>query len=134
MQGLVEPGLVDRVHGANAHGDGGEFPEVFLQARVRVGGDSSARVGQFLAESVHLLLGEATFQEGARVKAGGGVTLVEPLVAAAGMIFPAEEVGLSNLVQGCCGGVGVKVTPDCEAGALGALPHEAGVAANAAGS
>jgi hypothetical protein len=53
-----------------------------------------------LAEPVELLLLEATLEVGAGVDAGGGVTLDEDLVAAAGVVRAAEEVVEADFVEG----------------------------------
>ena len=90
------------------------------------------RGGHLLAESVHFLFGEAAFQEGARVGAGGGVTLEEDVVAAAGVVLAAEEVVEADLVEGGDGGVGRDVSADLDAGALGARHLDGGVPADPA--
>ena len=90
------------------------------------------RGGHLLAESVHLLFGEAAFQEGTRVGAGGGMTLEEDVVAAAGVVLAAEEVVEADLVEGGDGGVGGDVSADLDAGALGARHLDGGVPADPA--
>ena len=90
------------------------------------------RGGHLLAESVHFLFGEAAFQEGARVGAGGGVTLEEDVVAAAGVVLAAEEVVEADLVEGGDGGVGGDVSADFDAGALGARHLDGSVPADPA--
>ena len=80
-----------------------------------------------LTESVHLLFGEATFEEGAGVGAGGGVSLEEHVVAAAGVVLAAEEVVEADLVEGGNRGVGRDVSADLDAGALGARHLDGGV-------
>ena len=83
FQVFIKACLVNGVHRANAHGHGGELPEPWHQARVRVGGQTLAFTeGDFLAEAVEVFLREAAFHVGAGVHARGGVTLEEDLVAA----------------------------------------------------
>ncbi len=56
-QVAVEPGLVDGVDGADAHGDGGELPEVGHEPWVRVARQAAA--AHLLAEVVEVALVEA---------------------------------------------------------------------------
>ncbi len=111
---VVEPGLVDGVHRAEAHRDRRELPEVGKQPWVRVGRQCAAEVGVglLLAEAVELFRGDAALEEGACVDAGGGVTLDEDVVAAAGMVLATEEVVEADLVQRCRRGVGRDVSAD----------------------
>ena len=71
LEVLVEPGLVDRLGGAKAHGDGGVLPEVLHAARVGVGGQAAAtcRAGLLLTEAVQVRLAQAALDEGAGVVA-----------------------------------------------------------------
>ncbi len=85
VQVVVEPGLIDRVHRAQAHRHRREFPEVGHQPRVRVGRQAAAGMAVLLAEAVELVGGQPALQERPGVDAGGGVALNEHLVAAAGM-------------------------------------------------
>ena len=57
-------------------------------------------MGLLLTESFELILGQAAFQEAARVHAGGGMSLIEHLVAAARVIGAAEEVIVAYFIQG----------------------------------
>ena len=120
MQVAVEGGLLDRVDRADAHGDRRELPEVLHRPRVRVGGHAVLG-GDLLAEAVEVLLAEAAHREGAGVDAGGGMSLEEDVVAAAGVAAPAEEVVEAHLVHRGDGGVGGEVPADGDAGALGAM-------------
>jgi hypothetical protein len=87
MQVLEEARLVDSHQRAQAHGDSGELPELGHQLGVRVAGQALAV--HFLAEVVELLLGQAPFEEGAGIDAGGAVALdveqVTAVVLALGM-------------------------------------------------
>ena len=124
---LVEPCLVDRVHRAQAHRHGRELPELRHVVRVRVGGHPVLRLGLLLTEAVHVLLGEASLEEGAGVHAGGGVALEEDVVAAARVVLAAEEVVEADLVECGGGGVGGDVATDTDAGTLGAVHHDRGI-------
>jgi hypothetical protein len=130
VQVAVEPRLVDRVHRAEAHRDGGELPEVRHEPRVRVGGQPATGVADLLAEAVELLLGQPALEEGTRVDAGGGVALEVDLVAAARVVLAAEEVVEAHLVQRGGGGVGGDVPADGDTGPLGAVHHDRGVPAD----
>src|ERR1700743_1391082 len=95
----VEPGLVDGVQRAEAHGHGGELPEIRHQPRVRVGRQAAARVGQLLAEPVQPLLAQAALEERAGVDARGRVALEEDLVTGLAKVLAVEEVVEAHLVQ-----------------------------------
>ena len=88
--------------------------------------------GDLLAEAVHLLFGETTLEEGAGVGAGGGVSLEEHVVAAAGVVLAAEEVVEADLVEGGNRGVGRDVSAHLDAGALGARHLDGSVPADPA--
>ena len=123
LQVAVEPRLHDRVHRAEAHGDGGELPEVRHQPRVRVRGQPGARaaVRELLAEAVEAVLGQPALEVGAGVDAGGGVALDVDLVAAAVVVLAAEEVVEADLVQRGRRGVGRDVATDADARPLRAV-------------
>ena len=97
---LFELRLVDGVDGTEAHRDRRELPEAGHEPRVRIRGESVRRVGLLLAEPVELVGGEPALEERAGVRAGGGVALDEDLVAATGVVLPAEEVVEADLVEG----------------------------------
>ena len=59
VQVAVELRLVHGVHGPDAHGHGGELPEVGQAARVGVGGQAVRGLGLLLTEPVQLLFREA---------------------------------------------------------------------------
>ena len=127
VQVVVEPGLVDRVHRAEAHRHRRELPEVRHQPRVRVRREAAAGVAVLLAEAVQLVGGQPALQERAGVHAGGGVALEEDLVAAAGVVLAAEEVVEADLVERRRRRVGRDVAADADAGALRAVHHDRGV-------
>ena len=130
LQVLVEPGLVDRRGGAEAHRHGRELPEVGHEPRVRVGRQPAVRPGLLLAERVELLRGQASLEERPRVHAGRRVALEVDLVAAARVVLAAEEVVQPDLVQRRDRRVGRDVAADRDVGALGAGHHHRGVPAD----
>ena len=133
---LVELGLVDRVHRAEAHRHRRELPEVRHQPRVRVGRQrldlAVHDVALLLAEAVELVLAEPALEVGPGIHAGGGVALEEHLVAAARVVRAAEEVVHPDLVQRRGGRVGRDVAADADARPLGAVDHDRGVPAQPA--
>src|SRR5271167_1863533 len=82
LQVFHEPRLVDRHQRPETHRYGRELPEIGHQPRVWV--RRNALAVHLLAEVVHLLHGEATEHEGARVNTRRGVALHEDQVAAVG--------------------------------------------------
>ncbi len=101
VQVAVEPRLVDRVEGGQAHRDGGELPEVRHQPGVRVRRQAGARaVLDLLAEPVRAAprSGGPRGTRGRRCR--GGVALDVDLVAAAGVVLALEEVVEADLVEG----------------------------------
>ena len=92
--------LVDGVDRPEAHRHGRELPEVGHETRVRVARQAVRELRLLLAESLELVLGEPALEERTTVHAGGGVALVEDLVAAAGVICAAEEPVVADFVEG----------------------------------
>ena len=91
VQVLEEARLVDRHQRPEAHRDGRELPELGHQLRMRVARDALAV--DLLAEVQQLLLGQAAFEEGARVHAGRGMALdVEQVAAVLGRLGVPEVV------------------------------------------
>src|SRR6187402_3949547 len=99
LQVAHEACLVDRVQRPNAHGDGGEAPEVGHQPGMRVGGEARG-VAKLVAEVCEMLLAEAAFEEGAGVDAGRSMTLEVDEVAGLLAVLRAEEVVEADLEQG----------------------------------
>ena len=93
----VEAGVIDGVEGAEAHRDGGIFPVVGHEARVGVAGETVA--ADLHAEVVELLFGEAAFQEGAGVGAGGVVALDVNVVAGDAVGFAPEKPVEAHFVE-----------------------------------
>ena len=54
---------------------------------------------ELLAETIHLMFGEATFDESAGVHSRARVTLEENLVSAAGMFLATEEVVKTDFIE-----------------------------------
>ncbi len=115
LQVLHEARLVDGVERADAHGDGGELPEVLHQPGVRVAGEAGL-AAQFVAEVLEAGVVEAAFEEGAGVDAGRGVALevdeVAGLVALGAGILGVEEVVEADFEQRGERGVGGDVAAD----------------------
>ena len=95
MQVLHHVGLVDSLNRAKPHGDRGELPVVRHQPRVRVG--RKAIAVDFTTELVHLLFGQAAFQEGARIDTWCHVALNVNQVAFKVAFGGAEEVVETHL-------------------------------------
>ncbi len=106
-----EARLVDGVDGAEAHGYGGEAPEIGHQPGVRIRGEAG-RIAQFVAEIAQVLFGEAAFEEGARVDAGGGVALEVDEVARLVAVGGVEEMVEAHFEEGGQRGVGGDVAAD----------------------
>ena len=130
LEVLVRHRLVDGVDWTETHRDGRELPVLRHQPRVRVRGDAVRRVRLLLAETVELVFAQAAFEERAGVRAGGGVTLDEDLVSAAGVVETLEEVVETHLVEGRRRRVGRDVTADADAGALCAVHRDGRVPAD----
>ena len=133
-QVTVEPGLHDRVHGAEPHRDRGELPEVRHQPRVRVARQPVARatVRELLAEAVEPIFGQSPLEVGPGVDPGRRVPLDEHLVAAARVVLAAEEVVEPDLVERRRRRVGRDVPADADARALRAVHRDRGIPADPA--
>ena len=129
QQVAVEPRLVDGVDRAEAHGDGGELPEVRHQPGMRVGREAAAvpAVGELLAEPVQLVLGQAALEERPGVDARGGVALDEDLVTGLAVVLAVEEVVEPDLVQAGRRGIGGDMPADAHSGPVGPGYHHRGV-------
>ncbi len=126
---FVRLGLVDRVDRTETHRDCRELPEVRHEPRVRVGREPAWGMRLLLAESVELVGAQTPLEERAGVHAGGGMALVEDLVATARVVLAAEEMVAADLVQGGGAGVGGDVTADGDTGTLCAMHSERGIPA-----
>ena len=86
-----------------------------------------AGVRELLPEAVQLRLGQATLHERPRVDARRGVALEVDLVAAAGMVAPAEEVVEADLEEAGRAGVRGDVAAGADARPLRPVHHDGGV-------
>ena len=130
MQVLVKTGLVDGIHCAQAHGHRGELPKIGHQPRVWVGREAATWVRELLAETIELVFAHASFEEGACIDSGGGVTLEIDLVATARVIAATEEVVETDFVQRGARCVGRNVSTHTNTGTLCAVNHDRGVPTN----
>ena len=130
MQVLVKTGLVDGIHCAQAHGHRGELPKIGHQPRVWVGREAATWVRELLAETIELVFAHASFEEGACIDSGGGVTLEIDLVATARVIAATEEVVETDFVQRGARCVGGNVSTHTNTGPLCAVNHDRGVPTN----
>ena len=90
-----EARVVDRADRPDAHRAGRELPEVGHQVGMRIAAQAACaltRRRQLLAVVQQVGLGQATFEEGARVHAGRAVRLEEHQVAAVALVARMEEV------------------------------------------
>ncbi len=128
----IEPRLVDGHDRAEAHRDGGEFPELGHQPGMRIRRQPAARL-QLAAEVDEVLFGEPAFEERAGVHAGRGVALEINLVAVeAAFAAAAEEVVEADFVQVGRRGEGGDVSADAGEVAIGADDHRHRVPADEA--
>src|SRR5699024_8934290 len=131
VQVLVELRLLDLLHLPQAHGQRGVLPQVRELARVRAGrqalGLAVDEVRLLLTEAVELLGAHPAFEVGASIHAGGGVTLVEDVVAAAGRVLAAEEVVEPDLIESRRGGIGGDVAADLDTRTLSAMDEHGGI-------
>ena len=99
MHVTVETCLINCVDRTKTHGNGWEFPEIWHQTWVRIRRQSAAFMREFLAEAIHLMFGEAAFHKCTCIHARRSVALEENLISAACVIFTAEEMVETNLVE-----------------------------------
>src|SRR4029079_562250 len=97
-QRAVEARVVYRADRPEPHRHRGVFPEVRHEPGMRV--RAEALTGLALApEVVELVRAQAPFEERAGVDAGGGVALVEDLVARRPVVLATEEVVEAHLIE-----------------------------------
>ena len=97
LQVLHDVRLVDRLHGAQAHGHGGELPVIRHQPGVRIGRQPLAV--HFPAEVVHLLFSDAPLQVGTGVNARRRMALEIHQVAGVVLVGGFEEVVEADVVE-----------------------------------
>jgi hypothetical protein len=129
FQVAIEACLIDGHERAESHGDSGIFPEIGHEPGMRIGGESTAGL-QFTAEVFQLLDADATFEEGARIYARGGVALEVDGVTFEIFAASAEEMVEADFIECGGGGVGGDVTADVVLQAIGADDHGESVPAN----
>ena len=125
VQVAVEAGVVDGVDRPQPHRHRGVLPEVGHQPGVGVAGKALA--ADLHAEVVKLFGGEAVFEEGPGVDAGGGVALDVDGVAGQPIFFALEEVVEPHLVQRGRRGEGGQVAADSIGPLVGPHHHDCGV-------
>ena len=91
--------LVNCVDRAESHGNGRELPELWHQTRMRIRRKSATGMGKFLAEAIHLMFGQSSFNKCAGVHSWAGMSLEENLISATGMFLATEEVVEPNLIE-----------------------------------
>ncbi len=125
LEVAVEPGLVDRVDGGQAHRHRGELPELGHESGVGIGGQAASAC--LATERVELLPRQPALQEGPGVDTGSRVALeVDQVPPTLG--FPApEEVVESHLVQRGRRGVRGDVAADALVVLVGPGNHGGGV-------
>src|SRR5206468_9359995 len=123
-----EARLVGCVERPEPHRDRGELPELRHQTRVWIARTSLAP-RDLTPEVVELGLAQASFEERARVTAGGGMPLEVDLVART-FVFAAEEVVEAHLVEAGGRGVGAQVAADPREQVVRPQHHHRGVPAD----
>ena len=131
FQVTIEARLIDGHDRAEAHRNGGEFPEIGHQPGMRIGGKAAAGL-QFTAKIFELLFGEAAFQKCARIDSGRGVALKIDDVAFELRRARAEEMVEADFVQRGGRGVGGNVAADVVLFAIRAHDHGDRIPANEA--
>ena len=93
-------------------------------------GGEAAVFAEFAAEVFDVFSGDSSFEKGAGVDAGGGVSLEVYLVGSVFVFGAFEEVVEGDFVEGRRGGVGGDVASDAVFFAVGADDHCHGVPAD----
>ena len=121
LQIAHEARLVDAHNRAEPHGNGRELPEIRHQPRVRVGRQALAI--HLAAKVIQLFLGQASFQKGAGVDPGGGMSLGEYQVAAVLVRGGVPEVVEADVVERRRRGEGGDMTAQVGRHAVGLDHH-----------
>jgi hypothetical protein len=127
VQVFHEARLIDRLDRAEAHRNRRELPEIGHQPRMRVGRDALAV--DFLAETVHLFVGQPAEQVRARIDAGNRMPLEEDQVAAVLFRRRVPEPRETDIVERRRRSEGSDMAPDI-AVPVGANDHRHGVPAD----
>ncbi len=122
LQVLHEARLIDSLQRAEAHRHGGELPEVGHQPRVRIARKPLAI--HLATEVVHLLLGQASEHEGARIDPGRRMALRQHQVAAVLFRRRMPEVIEADVVERRRRGVTGDVPAETGVIAIGAQHHD----------
>ena len=122
LEVLDEARVVDRLDRAEAHGDGGKFPEVLHQPGMRIGGQPTAGL-QFAPEVLQFFLRDAAFEKRARVNAGRRVSLEVDDIAIALLGLGVQEMIESDFVERGGGGERRDVAADAFLNLVGADHH-----------
>jgi hypothetical protein len=99
FQVLPEMRLIDRLQRTQAHRHGRHLPVVRHQPRMRIRGETTAFAGDFHAEQIHLVFGDAPFEKRARVDARARMALVENQVAGVAVARRAPEMIEADVVE-----------------------------------
>ena len=86
----IEASLMDGRHGAKAHANGGEFPKLRHQPRMRVAGQTLS--SHFLSEVLDLFVRQSPLKPSSSVDAGRCVALPVEVVAGRAVVLSSEEV------------------------------------------
>ncbi|GAT85341.1 pyruvate dehydrogenase E1 component domain protein [Paenarthrobacter nicotinovorans] len=127
LQVPVGLGLVNRVHRADTHRHGREFPEIRHQPRVRVRGQRMPGLGLLLTEPVQILLAQPAFHERPGVHPRRRVTLEKHLVPATGVVLTAEEMVEPHLIQRRSTGISGNMPTHTNIRALRTMDHHRSV-------
>ncbi len=111
VQIVEEAGVIDRHDWAEAHGDGGELPEVGHEPGMRVRRQAAA-VGELASEVAELGHGQPPFEKRTGIDARRAVSLKVDEVAAAGGVGAAEKMVEADFVEGGEGSVRRNVPTD----------------------
>jgi len=119
----IEARLVDGEKRAQTHRYGWIFPELRHQSWVRIGRQAVSEP-LFTTKSVEVAFGETTFEIGASVDAGSGMSLKQDLVVTFGEFPASEEVIEPRFVQAGGGGIGGEMPADPMKTPVGAHDHD----------
>src|SRR6185437_10583368 len=131
FQITVKSSLVNRHDRAQAHRDGGKFPKIGHQPRMRIRGQPTAGL-KFAAEIFQLLSGQTALDKCPRIYAWRSVPLKINRVAFKFFVARAEKMIESYFEEGRDRTIGRDVTSDIVLDAIGPDHHGKGVPAHQA--